>query len=64
MNDQATPDGVRSNDPATKLARKHLSVLELARELSSIAETCRRSGMNLICHPNPGSGPRSVKAGI
>lgn len=46
MRDSVTKDGVQKNDPATKLARKRLSVLELARELGSVAEACRRSGMD------------------
>ncbi len=33
-------------DAATKLARQRLSVLELAAELGSVAEACRRRGMD------------------
>lgn len=46
MSHQLPQDSSRTNDPATKLARKRLSVLELARELGSVAEACRRSGMD------------------
>lgn len=37
---------VTSKDPATKLAHHRLSVLELAQELGSITEACRRTGMD------------------
>jgi hypothetical protein len=40
---QPTADGAIKNDP---LARKRLSVLELTKELGSVAEACRRSGMD------------------
>lgn len=46
MTTQPTTDSTTKNDPASKLARKRLSVLELARELGSVAEACRRSGMD------------------
>jgi len=35
-----------AKDPAAKLAHKRLSVLELAQELGSITEACRRAGMD------------------
>jgi hypothetical protein len=46
MTTQPISDGMTKNDPATKLARKRLSVLELTKELGSVAEACRRSGMD------------------
>lgn len=46
MNEQSTSNGTAKNDPTSKLARKRLSVLELAKELGSVAEACRRSKMD------------------
>ena len=33
-------------DPATKVAHHRLSVLQLAQELNSVSQACRRSGMD------------------
>src|SRR5918912_1926214 len=33
-------------DPATKLARQRLSVLQLAQELGSVSKACRQAGMD------------------
>lgn len=35
-----------TNDPATKLARSRMSVLELAQTLGNITDACRRTGMD------------------
>ena len=37
---------ITTKDPAEKLARKRLSVLQLAEALGNISEACRRSGMD------------------
>lgn len=37
---------ITAKDPAEKLARKRLSVLQLAESLGNVAEACRRSGMD------------------
>ena len=37
---------VTENDAGEKLARQHLSVLELAQALGSVSEACRRHGMD------------------
>lgn len=39
-------DSASERDPATKLARQRLSVLELAAQLGNAAEACRRRGMD------------------
>lgn len=41
-------DLTTKKDPTTKLVRKHLSVLELAKELKGVAEAYQRSGMDRI----------------
>lgn len=46
---EAGPNGasrVTAKDPATKLAHKRLSVLQLAESLGSVSEACRRGGMD------------------
>lgn len=37
---------VTDKDPAVKLARKRLSVLELAQELGSVSKACKQAGMD------------------
>src|SRR3712207_6027848 len=37
---------VTEKDPAAKLARHRLSVLQLAQELGSVAKACRQAGMD------------------
>lgn len=37
---------ITAKDPATKLAHKRLSVLQLAESLGSVSEACRRGGMD------------------
>ena len=37
---------VTAKDPATKLAHRRLSVLELAQELGSVSRACRQAGMD------------------
>lgn len=37
---------ITTKDPSTKLAHQRLSVLELAEHLGSVAEACRRAGMD------------------
>lgn len=35
---------ITEKDPALKMARKRLSVLDLAEALGNVSEACRRSG--------------------
>ena len=47
----ATPTNGKSarladKDPATKVARQRLSVLQLAQELGSVSKACRQAGMD------------------
>ena len=42
----ATRERITDKDPAIKLARKRLSVLELAQELGSVSKACKQAGMN------------------
>src|SRR4051812_11212416 len=37
---------VADKDPATKVARQRLSVLQLAQELGSVSKACRQAGMD------------------
>ena len=37
---------ITDKDPAIKLARKRLSVLELAQELGSVSKACKQAGMD------------------
>ncbi len=37
---------IEEKDPATKVARQQLSVLEMAETLGNISEACRRGGMD------------------
>lgn len=37
---------ITDKDPATKLARKRLSVLELSQELGSVSKACKQAGMD------------------
>lgn len=37
---------VTAKDPATKLAHRRLSVLELAQELGSVSRACKQAGMD------------------
>jgi transposase InsO family protein len=53
MNDVTDTNGAKpgngritTKDPATKLAHKRLSVLQLAESLGSVSEACRRGGMD------------------
>src|SRR4028118_1555223 len=39
-------DRITDKDPAVKLARKRLSVLELAQELGSVSKACKQAGMD------------------
>lgn len=42
----ATTQRVTDKDPAVKLARKRLSVLELSQELGSVSKACKQAGMD------------------
>ena len=42
----ATKERITDKDPAVKLARKRLSVLELAQELGSVSKACKQAGMD------------------
>jgi transposase InsO family protein len=42
----ATRERITDKDPAVKLARKRLSVLELAQELGSVSKACKQAGMD------------------
>ncbi len=42
----ATRQRVTDKDPAVKLARKRLSVLELSQELGSVSKACKQAGMD------------------
>jgi transposase InsO family protein len=46
MPDTATKERLTSKDPAEKLARQRLSVLELAQALGNASAACRRAGMD------------------
>ena len=46
ISSQPTDEGTVKNDPAAKLARKRLSVLERAQHLGSVAVACRHSSMD------------------
>jgi len=35
-----------TKDPSEKVARKRLTVLQLAEQLGSVSDACRRSGMD------------------
>ena len=41
-----TTQRVTDKDPAVKLAREHLSVLELAQELGRVSKACKQAGMD------------------
>ena len=43
---EATTKRITDKDPAVKLARKRLSVLELAQELGSVSKACKQAGMD------------------
>ena len=42
----ASKDRITDKDPVVKLARKRLSVLELAQELGSVSKACKQAGMD------------------
>jgi hypothetical protein len=39
---------VTTKDPAEKVARKRLSVLQLAESLGNVTDACRKSGMDRV----------------
>jgi transposase-like protein len=43
---EGTTKRITDKDPAVKLARKRLSVLELAQELGSVSKACKQAGMD------------------
>ena len=45
MPDTATKERLTTKDPAEKVARQRLSVLELAQSLGQASAACRRAGM-------------------
>lgn len=40
---------ITAKEPATKLAAKRISVLQLAKALGNVSEACRKSGMDRDC---------------